>query len=112
MALDFLSVAAMSADVERLFSAAGRMVTDERSSLDAMTISVCQSLRSWVQQGVIQLAPDNIAMFPLRDIETTLLESQEQTGYIRGSSLGLSPLEVRRDEDGRVVCGTKGTSLP
>lgn len=112
MALDFLSVAAMSADVERLFSAAGRMVTDERSSLDAMTISVCQSLRSWVQQGVIQLAPENIAMFPLRDIETSLRESQEQTGYIRGSSLGLSPLEVRRDEDGRVVCGIKGTSLP
>lgn len=46
MALDFLSVAAMSADMERLFSAAGRMFTDERSSLDAMTISVCQSLMS------------------------------------------------------------------
>lgn len=65
-----------------------------------------------MQQDVIQLAPDNIAMFPLSDIEATLRESKEQIGHIRGGSLGLSPLEVRRDEDGRVVCGIKGTSLP
>jgi hypothetical protein len=40
MALDFLSIPAMSAEVERLFSSAGRMITAERASLDAKIIGI------------------------------------------------------------------------
>lgn len=54
MALDFLTVQPMSAECERLFSAAGRMVTAQRGNLDSNTIGMCQVLRSWLRAGVIQ----------------------------------------------------------
>ena len=53
MALDFLTIQATSAECERLFSAAGRMVTPLRSRLDADMIGMCQVLRSWLRAGVI-----------------------------------------------------------
>lgn len=40
MALDVMTIPAMSADVERLFSDVGVMVSDRRSRLDAMIISI------------------------------------------------------------------------
>lgn len=54
MALDFMTVQAMSAECERLFSAAGRMVTPLRSQLEANTIAICQVLRSWLQAGIAE----------------------------------------------------------
>ncbi|KAM3519495.1 hypothetical protein MY4038_009771 [Beauveria bassiana] len=54
MALEFLTIQAMSAEYERLFSAAGRMVTPLRSRLDADIIGMCQVLRSWLREGVIK----------------------------------------------------------
>lgn len=53
MALDFLTVQPMSAECERLFSAAGQMVTPLRTQLDAQVIEMCQVLRSWLRAGVI-----------------------------------------------------------
>jgi hypothetical protein len=53
MALDFLTIQPMSAECERLFAAAGRMVTPLRSRLDADIIGICQVLRSWLRDGVI-----------------------------------------------------------
>jgi hypothetical protein len=53
MALDFLTIQPMSAECERLFAAAGRMVTPLRSQLDADIIGMCQVLRSWLRAGVI-----------------------------------------------------------
>jgi hypothetical protein len=47
MALDILSVAPMSTEVERLFSAA------DRSRLEANTIGITQTLRSWLRGGYI-----------------------------------------------------------
>jgi hypothetical protein len=44
MALDFLTIQSMSAECERLFSGAGRMVTPCRNRLDACTISISQVL--------------------------------------------------------------------
>ncbi|KAI1105704.1 hypothetical protein F4804DRAFT_118810 [Jackrogersella minutella] len=40
MALDFLTIHPMSSEYERLFSAAGRMVTPLRKNLDAPTIGI------------------------------------------------------------------------
>lgn len=54
MAMDFMTVQAMSAECERLFSAAGRMVTPLRSQLEASTIAICQVLRSWLQAGIVE----------------------------------------------------------
>ncbi|EAQ83431.1 hypothetical protein CHGG_09835 [Chaetomium globosum CBS 148.51] len=53
MALDLHTVLPMSAEVERLFSVTGHMVTPLRNRLQANTISLCQILRSWYDAGVI-----------------------------------------------------------
>ncbi|OBS15938.1 hypothetical protein FPOA_27990 [Fusarium poae] len=53
MALDLLSVPPMSAECERLFSVAGQMVSPLRTRLEASTIGMTQTLRSWVRNGLI-----------------------------------------------------------
>lgn len=47
MALDMLSIPAMSASPERLFSAAGLTVTDRRNRLNSEAIEALECLRSW-----------------------------------------------------------------
>ncbi|KAF6515700.1 hypothetical protein HZS61_004441 [Fusarium oxysporum f. sp. conglutinans] len=54
MALDFLTIQPMSAECERLFSAAGKMVSGLRTNLDAEIIAICQVLRSWYRAGLIK----------------------------------------------------------
>jgi hypothetical protein len=54
MALDVMTVPAMSSECERLFSATGLMVTPLRSRLDASTIWLIQTLRSWLRAGLIE----------------------------------------------------------
>ncbi|KAF5576969.1 restless-like transposase [Fusarium pseudocircinatum] len=54
MALDFLTIQPMSAECERLFSAAGRMTVPSRSLLDAEIISICQVSRSWYRAGIVK----------------------------------------------------------
>jgi hypothetical protein len=44
----------MSAECERLFSAAGRMVTPLRRRLDVQVIGTCQVLRLWLRAGIIR----------------------------------------------------------
>ncbi|KAG7405600.1 hypothetical protein Forpe1208_v014546 [Fusarium oxysporum f. sp. rapae] len=53
MALDLLTVPPMPAECEGLFSTTGRMVTKSRNRLDASTIGLCQTLRSWLRAGLI-----------------------------------------------------------
>jgi hypothetical protein len=47
MALDILSIPAMSASIERLFSSANITVSDRRNRLTADTIEMIESLKSW-----------------------------------------------------------------
>ncbi|KAM3465658.1 hypothetical protein MY5147_009220 [Beauveria neobassiana] len=54
MALDFLTIQPMSAECERLFSAAGKMISSLRTDLDAEIIGICQVLRSWYRAGLIK----------------------------------------------------------
>lgn len=75
MALDFLTIQAMSAECERLFSAAGRMVTPLRSRLDADMIGMCQVLRSWLREGVIEDL-DVLLVPPDRCGDATEVESE------------------------------------
>jgi hypothetical protein len=53
MAIDILSIPAMSAECERTFSSAGSMVSPKRSRLDASTIAVTQTVRSWFRAGLL-----------------------------------------------------------
>lgn len=66
MALDFLTIPAMSSECERLFSSAGRMMTQQRTSLAAAMVSMCQALRSWYRSGIA------------RDMDTLLVSIQEE----------------------------------
>ena len=61
MALDVMTVPAMSAECERLFSAVGLMVTALRNRLDAEVIGLIQTLRSWLKAGLVDQL-DNILM--------------------------------------------------
>jgi hypothetical protein len=93
MALDFMTVQAMSAECERLFSAAGRMVTPLRSQLEANTIAICQVLRSWLQAGIAE------------EIDPMLLkEADEATQCTDGDAvrdwLGELPSQMREEEAG------------
>ncbi|WQF76861.1 Putative HAT dimerization domain, ribonuclease H-like superfamily [Colletotrichum destructivum] len=54
MAIDVLSVPAMAAECERTFSSAGSMVSHKRHRLDASTIAVTQTVRSWLRAGLLE----------------------------------------------------------
>ncbi|KAL9572117.1 hypothetical protein ACKAV7_003834 [Fusarium commune] len=71
MALDFLTIQPMSAECERLFSAAGRMVTPLRSRLEAQVIGTCQVLRSWLRAGII------------RDLDPFFVSVAEEKDYLK-----------------------------
>ena len=51
MAIDFLSIPSSSAESERSFSSAGRMITPVRHRLRHSIITMAQCLRSWSQEG-------------------------------------------------------------
>ena len=54
MALDFLTIQPMSAECERLFSAAGKMISGLQTDLDAEIIAIFQFLRSWYRDGLVK----------------------------------------------------------
>ncbi|SCO88905.1 uncharacterized protein FRV6_13033 [Fusarium oxysporum] len=54
MALDVMTVPAMSSECERLFSTTGLMVTPLRNRLDAGRIGLIQTLRSWLRASIIE----------------------------------------------------------
>ncbi|OAQ58665.1 hypothetical protein VFPPC_10900 [Pochonia chlamydosporia 170] len=56
MALDLLSTPPMSAECERLFSVTGQIMLPLRTRLEASTIGITQTLRSWVRNGLIEAA--------------------------------------------------------
>ena len=58
MALDILSISAMSADPERLFSGAKITITDRRNQLGIDTIEALECLKSWL--GIIDAVEDEI----------------------------------------------------
>ncbi len=49
MALDILSIPAMSADPERLFSGAKITVSDRRNRLGIYTLEALECLKSWLK---------------------------------------------------------------
>ena len=49
MALDILSIPAMSAEPERLFSGAKITISDRRNRLTVDTIQALQCLKSWLE---------------------------------------------------------------
>ena len=105
LARDFLSIPVMSADVERLFSAAKLTVTDLRHTLTAETIRLFQLLRSWDSSPVLQgmhmvCIPFTILKPVLTNLQTyeqrLLLEEHDQELIKCG---GEQPIGVRRERN-------------
>jgi len=57
MAIDILSIPAMSADPERLFSGAKITITDRRNRFGIRTIQALECLKSWL--NIIELQEDD-----------------------------------------------------
>ena len=58
MALDMLSIPAMSDEPERLFSGAAITVTERRNKLGVESIEALECLKSWYRGGGIAWADD------------------------------------------------------
>jgi len=56
MALDILSIPAMAAEPERLFSGARITITDRRARLGIEAIEAIECLKSWLQKDNISWA--------------------------------------------------------
>jgi asparagine synthetase A len=53
IALDILSIPAMSDELERVFSGARRTVSWERSQLDIQTLECIECLKHWKRSGIL-----------------------------------------------------------
>ena len=60
MAIDILSIPAMSADPERVFSGARRTISWDRMLLGATTIEKGECLKSWIRSGITRGLPDEV----------------------------------------------------
>uniref|UniRef100_A0A0D2YCW3 non-specific serine/threonine protein kinase n=1 Tax=Fusarium oxysporum (strain Fo5176) TaxID=660025 RepID=A0A0D2YCW3_FUSOF len=56
MAMDLLSISAMSSENERVFSAAKLTITSQRNALHWVTVEALQCLRNWARTGAISWA--------------------------------------------------------
>jgi hypothetical protein len=60
MLLDLLSIPAMSAEIERVFSSTKRLVTPDRNRLNVDTIEELQLLKYWLDHGLIKMIGDSM----------------------------------------------------
>jgi len=72
MAIDLLSIPAMSDEPERIFSRLGQMVTKRRNHLEQSTIQATLCLYSWDKNKIIDL---RLNMTPLKPTKLTSPES-------------------------------------
>ncbi|EXA30605.1 hypothetical protein FOVG_18025 [Fusarium oxysporum f. sp. pisi HDV247] len=56
MAMDLLSISAMSSENERVFSAAKLTISSQRNALHWVTVEALQCLRNWARTGAISWA--------------------------------------------------------
>ena len=54
MALDTLSIPAMSAECERIFSSTKKLLTDSRNGLQEEIIEATECLKAWWDEGIIK----------------------------------------------------------
>ncbi|KAG7424336.1 hypothetical protein Forpi1262_v014538 [Fusarium oxysporum f. sp. raphani] len=95
MAVDFMTVQPMSAECERLFSAAGRMVTPLRNQLEASTVAICQVLRSWLQAGIVE----EVDPMLLDKVDDTMGEDSVEEKSVSEWLRDL-PMQMREEETG------------
>ncbi|KAK8013477.1 hypothetical protein PG991_009070 [Apiospora marii] len=79
MALDTLTIPAMSAECERLFSAAGRLLNSTRSSLEIVIVSMCMALRPWLRAGILH--DEEVDQTVISVVERVEQDTLEQLSY-------------------------------
>ena len=80
MALDLLSIPAMSSDTERLFSDSKQTVTQLRNSLQDSTLQILQCLRSWNRSSLLEeagLAEEEVMEVESEEVESGDLQSED-----------------------------------
>ena len=75
MALDILAIPAMSAEVERVFSSTGLLITDRRNRLKNDVVEAVECLKSWASEG-----PASLLLFKDIDQVRAMLEELEDKG--------------------------------
>ena len=60
MALDLLSIPAMSAEVERLFSSCKITITDRRNQIGIDSIEATECLKSWMRKNNINFVDSEV----------------------------------------------------
>jgi hypothetical protein len=93
MVMDFLTIQPMSAECERAFSAAGRMVVSTRARLDAETIGICQILRSWYRANVLPNTDIKLAPVDLDISHIITSNSDNEELEYRGQKLATSDID-------------------
>ena len=91
MALDLVTIQAMSAECERLFSAAGNLLDHSRSSLDIKLVGMCMALRSWLRAGILKDAVDPMLLSISEEVENNQLnglteeeQKERATRWLKG----------------------------
>ena len=59
MAIDILSILAMSAEPERVFSGARRTISWERGQMDPKTLEITECLKHWKKSGILDKLLDS-----------------------------------------------------
>ena len=95
MAIEVLSVQPMSAECERLFSSGGLMVSSLRTRLEATTIGMAQTLRSWLKAGLIE---DSVMNVP--DLNTKKDREISAEGKGEGKGKGKSDGDSLKEDSG------------
>ncbi|KJZ68465.1 hypothetical protein HIM_12141 [Hirsutella minnesotensis 3608] len=60
MAIDILSIPAMSAETERVFSGARRTISWNRCLLGSQTIEKGECMKSWIKSGITRGIPVDV----------------------------------------------------
>jgi hypothetical protein len=94
MAIDILSIAAMSSGTERLFSKSKLTVTDQRGAMDAETLNLVECLRSWDSSALI--VPSDVSFLLREDYRQLIAESSVAMSMRRPGSITLMHWDARR----------------
>lgn len=82
MAIDILSIPAMSAESERVFSGTRRTISWERMSLGAKVVEQTECLKSWIRQVV------KMGGFASVDVAAEVLSIEEMLEKTTGDDRG------------------------
>lgn len=83
MAIDILSIPAMSAEPERVFSGARRTISWDRCQLRSHTLERGECMKSWIKSGITQGIPVDLAEQQHKDRRATAVWRASTPGILQ-----------------------------